>query len=83
MEERYMLFEELLRNERSEGRKEGRAEGKADAIAELLEALGSLPEALKTQLEGEKDLNTLSAWLKMAAKAESIDQFMKEIQINH
>ena len=73
-----MLFEELLRNER----KEGKAEGKVDAIIELLEDLGSIPEALKTQLEGEMDLNTLSAWLKMAAKAESIDQFAKEIQIS-
>ena len=78
MEERYMLFEELLRNER----KEGKAEGKVDAIIELLEDLGSIPEALKTQLEGEMDLNTLSTWLKMAAKAESIDQFAKEIQIS-
>ena len=52
MEERYMLFEELLRNER----KEGKAEGKVDAIIELLEDLGSIPEALKTQLEGEMDL---------------------------
>lgn len=73
-----MLFEELLRNER----KEGKAEGKVDAIIELLEDLGSIPEALKTQLEGEMDLNTLSTWLKMAAKAESIDQFVKEIQIS-
>lgn len=73
-----MLFEELLRNER----KEGKAEGKVDAIIELLEDLGSIPEALKTQLEGEMDLNTLSTWLKMAAKAESIDQFAKEIQIS-
>lgn len=77
-----MLFEELLRNERKEGKAEGKAEGKVDAIIELLEDLGSIPEALKTQLEGEMDLNTLSTWLKMAAKAESIDQFAKEIQIS-
>ena len=41
-----------------------------------------LSAAEKTQLEGEMDLNTLSTWLKMAAKAESIDQFVKEIQIS-
>lgn len=88
MEERYMLFEELLKNERKEGREEGRKEGRKEgrvedrieSITELLESLGMIPEALKERIESEKNLNTLKAWYKIAIKAESIDQFMQEIQ---
>lgn len=76
MEERYMLFEELLKTER----KEGRVEERIEAITELLEDLGTLPETLKERLEGETNLNTLKVWHKKAAKAESIEQFMKDIQ---
>lgn len=76
MEERYMLFEELLKNERREGKVEDRVE----AITELLEDLGTIPEPLKEKLEGEKNMDTLKAWLKIAAKADSIDQFTQGIQ---
>lgn len=83
-----MLFEELLKNERKEGREEGRKEGRKEgrvedrieSITELLESLGMIPEALKERIKSEKNLNTLKAWYKIAIKAESIDQFMQEIQ---
>ena len=76
MEERYMLFEELLRTER----KEGKIEDRVETITELLEELGTLPGGLKERLENESNLETLRAWCKIAAKAESIDQFMQAIQ---
>lgn len=76
MEERYMLFEELLKSER----KEGKIEERIETIMELLADLGPLPEALKERLENETDMSRLKAWFKLAAKAESIEQFEKEIQ---
>lgn len=76
MEERYMLFEELLRNER----KEGRIEGKIEYILELLDDMGTLPEGLREKIETESDVATLNAWHKIAAKAGSIEQFVKEMQ---
>ena len=39
MEERYMLFEELLRNERKEGKAEGKAEGKVEGKTEMILAM--------------------------------------------
>ena len=72
MEERYMLFEELLRNERREG--------KIKYILELLDDMGTLPEGLREKIETESDVATLNAWHKIAAKAGSIEQFVKEMQ---
>lgn len=73
-----MLLEELIKTER----KEGKVEERIETIKELLEEVGTLPEALKEQLEGETDLNTLRVWTKIAAKAESIEQFVEKSQIN-
>lgn len=87
MEERFMLFEELLKDERAEGRAEGLAEGLAKGYLEalamsvlsFLEDKGVVPEDLQDKILCEKDMDVLQKWLKLAAKAESIDQFQKEI----
>lgn len=76
MEERYMLLEELLKTERNEGK----AEGKSEDILELLEELGEVPGELRDAIENETSLSKLRLWLKAAAKADSIDWFVKEIQ---
>ena len=83
MGERYMIFEEMLREERQEGleagRKEGRREGqlkaKREDVLEVLGELGMIPERLVLQMESVEDFEILRALLKLAAKAESIDAF--------
>ena len=75
MEERFMLLELMLQDER----KEGRAEGKAEGIIELLEEVGAVPEELRERIMNENNFVTLKRWLKLAAKADSIDQFMTEM----
>lgn len=75
MEERFMILEEMLRDERSEGR----AEGRAMAMLEVLEDIGPVPEELKNRILREVDSATQRKWLKLAAKAESIEQFVKEM----
>ena len=75
MEERFMLWQEILSDERAEGK----AEGKAEDIIELLEELGTISEELKEKVMSETNLNTLRRWLKQAAKAESIEQFMQQM----
>ena len=74
MEERYMLFEEMLREERAEGK----AEGKAESILELFED-ESVPENLKERILNEKDLSILKRWHKLAARAASIEEFMSQM----
>ena len=76
MEERYMLLEELLKTERNEGK----AEGKMEGILDLLEDLGEVPDDLRVMIEEETSLSKLRSWLKAAAKAESIHQFMEQMQ---
>ncbi len=84
VEGQYMLLEELLREERregkEEGREEGRVEGRAEVVLELLEELGNVPEELQAKIFGETDLERLSQYIKLAVKAESIEQFAEAIQ---
>lgn len=77
--ERYMIFEEMLREERSEGKAEGRAEGKADAILELLSDFGGISEELRHRIIREKNQQTLNQILRAAASADSMDMFTEKI----
>ena len=76
MEERFMIFEEMLRDERAEGKAEGKEEGKAEAVLELLEELGDVPESLGSKIATENDLELLTKWLRLAAKANSLNEFL-------
>ena len=80
MEERYMLLEEMLKDEREAGRIVGRAEGKAEDIVELLSVLGEVPDDLRMKILDEKDLDVLKSYLRKAAAAESIEEFMMLIE---
>ena len=90
MEERYMLLEELLKEEREagrtegleQGRTEGIALGKAENVLELLSDLGEVPEELREQILGEKELDVLKFYLKKASMAKSIEEFQELIQKN-
>ena len=63
----------------TEGKALGIATGKAHAILELLEDLGTIPDALHKTITAEQDLQQLKKWLKLASKAETIEQFMQEM----
>ena len=75
MEERFMLLELMLKDER----REGKAEGKAEEVISFLEDLSVVPEELQEKILEEKNLVTLKRWLKLAARAESIEQFVAEM----
>ena len=85
---RYMIFEEMLREEKQEGRLEGRLEGihagkleaKRESVLELLEELGEIPQALQDRIESLEDLEQLKILFKMAAKADSILSFMEQAE---
>lgn len=67
-----MLLEEMLSDEREEGI----LIGKMKAVFELLEELGSVPDDIVSQIEAEKDIDKLSKILKIAAKSESMEEFV-------
>ena len=62
---------------RAEGKAEGKVEGKAEAVLLLLSDLGEVPEYLRNQIEGQKDGSVLAGWLRLAAKVQSIEEFVK------
>ena len=57
------------------GRAEGRTEGKAEAVLTLLAELGNIPEDMKERILQETNLDRLNQWLKLAARAESVQEF--------
>ncbi len=60
-------------------RKEGIAIGKAEDILELLEELGNISESMQEAIMNEKDIELLTKWHKLAAKAESIEEFISNM----
>jgi predicted transposase/invertase (TIGR01784 family) len=80
---RYMLYEEMLRNERAEGLAEGLAKGKTigitegivDSILDFLNDLGPIDEAVRDRLVNIRDLAVLKKLNREAARASSVSQF--------
>ena len=84
MGERYMIFEEMLREEKQEGRQEGRIEGRIEAtreaVLELLEDLGEISEKLQDRIAGLETLEDLKALHKLAARAASLQAFEEKME---
>ena len=76
-----MLFDSFEAYDVQETRRLSKLEGKIESILELLEDIGNVPDDLKQVIEAETDSNTLSTWLKPAAKAESIEEFREKAGI--
>ena len=79
MEGRYMLFEELLREERAEGKEEGRAEGIIEVLLSILEDLGEISGELEGKIREETDPEIIKEWCRIAAKCESIPEFTSQM----
>lgn len=99
MEGRYMTLQEMLKDERAEGRAEGleqgrseglaqgrseglaqgRSEGIRESVLKVLEEFGGIPEEVKERILSEVDLAVLTEWLVKAAKAENMEQFVKNM----
>lgn len=62
-------------------RQEGRSEGMAEAVLALLLEIGAVSDALRDTIASQADLNILKDWLKLAAKAESVEAFQREAGI--
>jgi len=56
--------------------KKGIRQGKASDIIELLSELETVPETLCDEIYAQEDLMILKRWLKIAAKAERVSDFV-------
>ena len=81
MGERYMIFEEMMEEERNAGREEGALKAKIDDIFELLEDVGTVSESLKERIDALGNEKQLKALHKLAARAESVEEFEREAQV--
>lgn len=59
-------------------KEEGRIEGKASSILELLEDIGPVPLKVREEIMAEKNEEILKKRLRMAAHAESVEEFMEK-----
>ena len=73
------VFEIVRKDEYEKGHQEGDIAGKAEDILELLEDIGTIPEGVREKITGEIDLEILKKWHKLAAKSESIDEFVSKM----
>ena len=77
-EEQYMslALNALLMDERDEGK----AEGIAETVLEFLNALGTVTERQRSAIRSEKDLSVLKRWLRLAARADSLEQYLLDAE---
>ena len=66
--------------QREEAMEEGIIKGKIEDIIDLLTELGPIPEELSTKINKEKNLDTLKKWFRLAAKADSIEEFISQME---
>ena len=80
--DRYKMCEalqEMMEDSRLEGKAEGKMEGKAEDILELLEELGEVSENTRDEIYAQQNPEVLRYWLKLAAKADSVEMFVKRM----
>lgn len=83
--------EEFIASEKelsyAEGKAEGEAKGEAkgeikartEAVLELLEDLGEIPDTLRNKILEQENLDILKRWIKLSAKAVSVEEFENQI----
>lgn len=70
-----------MEREREKGLAEGRTEGCCLSVLALLEELGQIPSSLRKKIMEQKDLRVLTGWLKAAASASSLEDFIKAAKL--
>ena len=73
-------IEEGIEKGMEQGIEQGKKLGKQNDIIELLDDIGEVSETLKAKIRKEENRDILKNWLKLSAKAETIDEFEKKIE---
>lgn len=58
----------------------GKTMGKAESILILLKGLGPIPEDIKSKVLNQTEMDILDAWLIKAARAKSMEDFVKVLE---
>ena len=83
MEERFMIFEEMLEEERAEGFAKGREEGLQEGRSTLKETLllflqkfGDVPDEVLEQIQAQQDMEVLKNWMQTAFQSKTLEEFV-------
>jgi len=80
-----MLFDSFeaydVQETRRVSKAEGKAEGKAEEVLDFLLECGSVSRELEEKIMHTLDLELLRKWLKLAARAETVEEFRKKAGI--
>ena len=79
-ETRYMLFKEMMEDERAAGRAEGISVGIISSILTILSSKGKVDASLQEFVSNQRDEKVLKQWLIMAASADSVAEFAQKIK---
>ena len=87
MEERFMIFEEMLKEEHAQGLEEGRREGLVEGcVSTLKETLllflknfGEVPNEISEQIQLQQETEVLKHWMKIAFQSETLDEFIQKM----
>ena len=78
-----MRFEEVIAFERKDAAQEASAKTMKNTMIQntldLLEDYGNIPDSLRQKLEATDDIDLLKKYHKLAAKAESMEAFEKQL----
>lgn len=73
------IWEEGRAEGRIEGRLEGRLEGRVEEILDFLEEIGSVPLEVSEKVRQEQNLITLHQWIRLAARADTFEEFVRNM----
>ena len=54
-------------------------EGKAESILELLTDCGTVSDELKMRILGQRDMEILKKWIRLAAHVKSVEEFSSQM----
>ena len=78
MEERFMIFEEMLKEEREEGREEGRSVLK-ETLFLCLQSFGDIPDEVLEQIQAQQDMEVLKNWMQTAFRSKTLEEFVQKM----
>ncbi len=78
MEERFMIFEEMLKEEREEGREEGRSVLK-ETLLLCLQSFGDIPDEVLEQIQAQQDMEVLKNWMQTAFRSKTLEEFVQKM----
>lgn len=87
MGRRYMLLEELMKDEYNAGKEDGKAEGIklgstffSNSIIEILNDISPISDNFKKRISSIENLETLALLVKKAARVQSVEEFEIELR---